>query len=479
MDPEISNKLLSFQVAHVLQLFECFKKENVVLDASDTGTGKTYCTIALCKMLNLNPFIICPKSVINTWLEVCTLFGVKIFGIANYEMLKGSKYYTEDLEAVLCPYLDKVYVDKKADFEFQLPNNVLVIFDEAHRCKNYKTITSRLLLSIKKTNRKMILLSATITDKIELFKSFGVVFGLYSKLTDYNTWMRKQLIINKVILDKKNLDDAQKNLYIINKTLFPAFGSRMKIKELGNLFPENNVMANAYYLTNHAEVDKLYNEINLALLELKDKETRAEALGKIVRARQRIELLKVPIFEDLAKEALDNGYSIAIFVNYRETMDHLCNLLNTACVINGDQTLEERQANIKEFQENKSNIIIATIQSGGVGISLHDLYGVPRMSLISPSWSAIDIKQALGRIHRAGSKTKCIQKIVYCAKTYEEKICNIIKTKLRNLSGINDGDLVGPSIPVETIDKINDKIKDESLDYKTGGKPGDVIIKLK
>ena len=28
------------------------------------------------------------------------------------------------------------------------------------------------------------------------------------------------------------------------------------------------------------------------MLELKDKETRAEALGKIIRARQRIELLK-------------------------------------------------------------------------------------------------------------------------------------------------------------------------------------------
>lgn len=94
----ISNKLLNFQVAHTLQLYESLQRENCVIDASDTGTGKTYCAVALCKLLNLEPFIICPKSVINTWVEVCEIFNVKLFGISNYEMLKSGKYYTENIE---------------------------------------------------------------------------------------------------------------------------------------------------------------------------------------------------------------------------------------------------------------------------------------------------------------------------------------------------------------------------------------------
>ena len=54
------------------------------------------------------------------------------------------------------------------------------------------------------------------------------------------------------------------------------------------------------------------------------------------------------------------------------------------------------------------------IQAGGVGVSLHDLHGGhPRMSIISPTWSGQDLKQVLGRIHRAGSKTPAIQKIVF------------------------------------------------------------------
>lgn len=482
MDEAISSKLLSFQVAHTLQLSESFNKENCILDASDTGTGKTYCAIALCKILNLRPFIICPKSVINTWTDVCDKFNVKMYGIANYEMLKSGNYYTEDFEKAECPYFDKIKVadgkvgdngkeqGAKYEYEFKLMNDTLIIFDEAHRCKNHKTSTSKLLLSAHKSNVKMILLSATIADKISLFSVFGSVFKLFDGIKKYNDWMRKQLIINKVKYANKNITDEDQKLDIINKTLFPRFGSRMKIKELGNLFPQNNIISQCYFMANFKEVDKLYDEINLAMEELKNKETRSEALGKIIRALQRIELLKVPLFVDLAEEALDNGYSVAIFVNYKETMYQLCHHLNTSCIVHGEQTLEERNANVADFQANKptAKTFISIMSAGGVGISLHDLHGDhPRMSLISPSWNGVNVKQALGRIHRAGAKTPAIQKIVYCAKTYEERICAIIKEKLKCIDAINDGDLAGPNIPIEKFNEYENKDKkDDSLTYK-------------
>ena len=112
------------------------------------------------------------------------------------------------------------------------------------------------------------------------------------------------------------------------------------------------------------------------------------------------------------------------------------------CIIKGGQTMEERDNMIKDFQSNKKKVIIVMQQAGGVGISLHDIHGGhPRMSIISPSWSGQEMRQTLGRIHRAGSKTPAIQKIVYVAKTYEEQLCKIIKQKLRNIDALNDGDL--------------------------------------
>ena len=73
----ITKKLLQYQIDHTLNLVTILKKNNSALDASDTGTGKTYCSIATCKYLNLEPIIICPKSVISSWIRVCKYFEVK------------------------------------------------------------------------------------------------------------------------------------------------------------------------------------------------------------------------------------------------------------------------------------------------------------------------------------------------------------------------------------------------------------------
>ena len=118
-------------------------------------------------------------------------------------------------------------------------------------------------------------------------------------------------------------------------------------------------------------------------------------------------------------------------------------------------------------------------QAGGVGISLHDIHGNhPRMSIISPSWSGQEMRQTLGRIHRAGSKTPAIQKIVYVAKTYEEQMCNIIKTKLRNIDALNDGDLNEYNLEKIDYEENNNVIKNDIKDdIKDDAKPKKKYVK--
>ena len=485
------NKLLPYQVPHVYQLYESFGQSSCVLDASDTGTGKTYTTIALCGLLNLKPFVICPKSVINSWINVAKEFNIEMRGISNYEKMQGCKYYTPSYEIANCPYVDKYLIapknkqndnkskndkpieskKKKKDkygFIFQLPHDTIVIIDEAHRCKNHKTINSTMLQAFRDSKTKILLLSATITDKIDCFKPFGVVFGLYDNVKKYNMWIRNKLKIKKIMIEhmkKKNknknndnhhddeyLTDGEIQTQIIHNAIFPKMGCRMKIKELGDLFPQNQVIAKCYYSEDHASVDKLYILINDALEDLKKKEMKSVALGQIVRCRMRIEMYKLPIMLDLVDDALNEGYSVAIFVNFKDSMNYLAHHLSEECsLIHGDQTLEDRDYNIENFQTNKTKVIISIIQAGGVGISLHDLYGRPRISLISPSWSGTDVVQALGRIHRAKSKSPALQRIIYIAESYEEEICKKLTGKLTVLSGINDGDLVGPRLNIEKL----------------------------
>jgi superfamily II DNA or RNA helicase len=114
---KIESKLLSYQIPHLYQLYESFQVNKCVLDASDTGTGKTYVALSLCSKLGLKPFIICPKSVIFSWMNVAKQLNVEIFGTSNYESLINSKYYTPKMEKVTCPYMDK----ENKDFIFHLP----------------------------------------------------------------------------------------------------------------------------------------------------------------------------------------------------------------------------------------------------------------------------------------------------------------------------------------------------------------------
>jgi superfamily II DNA or RNA helicase len=45
---EIRSKLLPYQIDHTDQIIKSLKSHNRCLDASDTGTGKTYTAIAVC-----------------------------------------------------------------------------------------------------------------------------------------------------------------------------------------------------------------------------------------------------------------------------------------------------------------------------------------------------------------------------------------------------------------------------------------------
>jgi superfamily II DNA or RNA helicase len=162
----------------------------------------------------------------------------------------------------------------------------------------------------------------------------------------------------------------------------------------------------------------------------------------MLRSHQKIEILKIPTFVELANDFIHNKFSVVIFVNFTQTLKTLAEMLKTDSIIYGEQSYEVRIRIIEEFQENKNKIIICNIKAGGIGISLHDIYGRhPRVSIISPTWNSIELTQALGRIHRAGGKSKSLQRIIYIADTVEEKIAEKLKLKLKNINSINNGDL--------------------------------------
>lgn len=437
IDKQISELLYDFQLFHLFNLLCAIRSNSCIVDCSDTGTGKTWTSLALCKQLGLRPIIICPKTLINNWKSICKQLDIQPLIVTNYDTIKYGNCYGNDNDIIKCEYITiaektirKRNGEEVKDYNFvwKLPKNTIIIFDEAHMCKNPKSINGKLLLSLKDVNTKILLLSATLVEQHKSFHIFGYILGLYKKITQGKNW------INGFIADDSTKLDNE--LSSLNKALFPKYGSRMRIKELGDKFPQNQILSEAYDVK-----PEFKNIINKAFKNIRNNlsGTKENMLGEIMKARHQIEICKVDILVDLAIQAVDNGLSVAIFVSFTETIQLLSKLLKTKCIVDGKT--DNRDANIEAFQKNEEHIIIVN-SSVSTGISLHDVNGRQRISLISPSLSSTELIQTLGRIHRVGALSPALQRIIYCAGTCEEIICKNLKDKLKFLSSINDNDLI-------------------------------------
>ena len=413
------------------------------------NTGKTYVACAVARELNLKIGVVCPKSVISSWKKIITKhFGMRPVFILNYESVKTGKYKNIGTWKAVSRISTREY------FEWNVPKDTLIIFDESHRLKGHGTQNSEIAIQAKKQKYHILCLSATNSiSPIEL-KTTGFILNLYKK--GYTEFLRShdcekgrfgwEFGGNKKVLQKLHGD------------LFLERGVRINKEDIEG-FPDCEIIAEAYNIdeSSEKELKEVYSDMNreLTLLSAKCKNTAEWKINSMViqlRARQKAELLKVPLFVEMAEDSISDGMSVAIFVNFSETIRALSKRLVTKCIVWGENKGTERDENIEGFQADRERVILVNVKAGGAGLSLHDLNGTyPRIALISPTPSAVDLRQALGRIHRDGAKSKALQKIIFVANTEEEDTCERVKTKLEHLDTINDGDVVVGNIFKEIL----------------------------
>lgn len=432
--PHVKKHLFQYQFLHVFNLSTAIKHNNIAIDGSATGTGKTYTAIAVCKQMNLTPIIICSKTTRSNWSMVCKIFDVDPIAVVNYELLRNCKVYNEDNKKIDADFIRKTEDGKRYKWKIKNPRRTILIFDEVHRCKNYKSQLGRLLIDAKH-QCKILMLSATLCDKLNDFSSFGYMLGLYGKLSQSKNWIKG--IIRE---DTKKICGERSNA--MADSLFPDKGSRMMIEDIGEAFPKNQISAECFDLD-----VKDIQKMNKRLSKLKKLRGEKDTLVEISDVRQEIEKLKIPIIIEEIMKYYESGRSVVVFVNFVNTLDTISEYLQKNNILHatvqGGQNAEERELNIELFQFNKNRVILCTIQSGGESISLHDTTGEhPRVSLISPSLSSIELVQALGRIYRSDTRSPCLQKIIFCADTYEERICDIIREKSELINKLTDEDLI-------------------------------------
>jgi len=396
------------------------------LDSSQTGVGKTVIASHVALEFGCPVAVVCPKIVIPHWEREFKEVGIKPIFIVNYEKLKRGGEHI-------------VKVAKKI-YRWQLPEGTLIIWDECHKCKAPFSQNSQMLVAATQAGYRNLMLSATACQDPTEMRAIGFALGLHALngskdagiKKSWFSWMmgygcRRDPWNNWVAGPISYLKDLNKSMYSRNCV-------KLLPQDLPSAFTDNQVITEPLAFSSLGDIAKFYKQhgVTPEIVEqfLEDGGASPHILVEILRARQLAEAAKVPDIIDMVTDACSEGYSVAIFVNFTDTVRTLADTLTNASVIVGGQSAIDRENNVQRFQTNQTNVIICNIAAGGVGVSLHDTVGGhPRMSLISPTFNVKDYIQTLGRVHRAGAKTPVVQRVLVASKTIEERIIAKLEQK--------------------------------------------------
>lgn len=317
-----------------------------------------------------------------------------------------------------------------------LADNILV-----SNCKARDSINAKILISAKIQNIPMILLSATAACSPLDMKAIGFCLGLFP-LKNFWGWAQAHGV--KKGRFGMEFDGNPYHLQKIHGTIFGAGkGIRLGFDDIPN-FPDCLIISEAIDFGDNNKIQGIYDEMEYEIEKLRERSKGDTSciLTEILRARQRIELLKVPTLAEMTQDLISEGYSVPIFLSFKESISSLAERLDTDCIIDGENVGDKRERNRVRFQEGRERAIVCSLLAGGECIDLDDQTGeFPRASLLNADFSPIRINQAIGRTRRSKSKTKAIVKFCYASDTIEERARQRVMEKARNIELLNEGDL--------------------------------------
>ena len=457
------------------------------VDFSITGAGKTY--VAAAAAGEYPTLVVHPKVAGSSWKRAAASLG-KSFSQVGYEMLRtggtpfgkwtnGAQRRKKFFKCQCCQRIvdmDRYFpcyvhpqgihcLETKSeqhdygDFVFH-PAVKQVIFDEVHRCNGRDSLNADMLIAAKRQRIRVLGLSATAGCSPLHFRALGYMLDLHG--LDHDTvipgrgvhpnfyrWARKYgCRKDPRFRGLKWFAGREEQLEImreIREQIIPARGIRITEKDIPG-FPECDIQSQLYDVDTPEEFNRLYAEVHEALGVLterqKDDLAPDSPLTRILRARQRIELLKVPIATEVGQDFLDKGFSLVLFVNFRQTIDEMTKRFPEARIIDGQTPGRDEAVDL--FQDNTINTLIVNSAAGGGSLSMQDLTGFsPRVGLVMPNHSATSMQQVFGRLPRDGGKSTAVYRVLLAEGTIEVNIHRALQTKLNNIEMLNDGDLSG------------------------------------
>jgi hypothetical protein len=444
-----ADKLRDYQIPAAATLIAAIRQHKFGLDASETGFGKTYTAGGVAANLGLNVAVICPANVVTKWEDTLTeVFGVDPEFVMSYEKLRAGK--TEFISRA-----DRTIRKRTTTtFTWNVVDDVLLIFDEIHLCKNSSSLNARMLrAAVINPKIRVLGLSATAVLSILNLDELGLALRLHNG--NHWDWALKNGarpgVFGGLTFSSNPGSQGEKTLKRLHSVIFPERGCRLGLKDYPDALPPNEILVQivdapeavpAWMKLAMEAVDQSEVEDQM---KADEKEMDVSAFTELLRQRQRTELLKLPFIIDRVVDDVESGKSPIVFLNYTPSIDAFMSQMPKDLRYRkmvGGLSKKDRDQRVADFQSNKAQLFVAQLQAGSASIDLHDLQGDhPRVTYICPNYDAIKLIQALGRAPRNGGKSNVLQNIVFLSTKIEKHLAKNVQAKLNNISLINDGDL--------------------------------------
>jgi hypothetical protein len=459
-----SGALLPHQMDGVLRILANWTRgSGHFLLADGTGVGKTRQMLAAAQVAAAHwrqpVILVAPdeRVIRDTYAREAAALGVELY-----------RYRGETLgpahQVLVCTYTD---VSRGV---VKLEQFATVIFDEAHLLKNDDQLSVRAEMGIRAMNRAERVLLATATPLDEPWQLWYL-----TKVLGKNP--EAALAELGIRVEYRMVNGQERRIYTVEEE---HFHPRQVQDWLERNFEEAAARGN--YLQRELQLDNIEVGLQQTPLTadqlravedvyqriLNDRVSRGMSLGHakavaLLAARSHLETYKVQAAYRMVLERLRQGRQVVVYLHRVERVDTaeqpdmrpaqvLAELLEDSLGPNtvgrlygglsGTAAQQYAVEVMQRFREGQLPVIIATPQSGGVGLSLDDIYGdAPRSVLVlTAPFGAQDAVQIAGRVSRVTTRSKAEMVFLHTGSRVDTWNLSIVLEKLRYL-----GAVIGPT----------------------------------
>ena len=463
-------KPYDFQIEDIKRMLH----DRVILNGNDMGCGKTMQSIITGESLPMKKLVICPATLRLNWEREIKMINPKAEVTILYN---DTTFKASDWTIIGYPSVAK--------FQKQLEkeNFQCIFIDEAHYCqaisssgtpdsiraKSVLRLTATAgwvypLTGTPKTNRNKNLFNILRMIRHDLAK------GQWSFI-DYGRTYCDGVKGSWGWDFEGNTNDED-----LNEKLKPRMIRHLKSEVLPNLKKQRLIIP--------VQVD--LREYHMAIAEYLEnrKSKEAEQLARLMRARKILATQKVGETIDFAKEFVDKGEKIIIVTCFTEVVKTIEKAFkgNVVKIVGGMSDAQKNSAK-EEFQTGKTQVMVANIISGGVGLTLTASH---TMIFNDYDWVVGNITQAEDRICRSGQTECCmIHYVTAKGADVEEDFVNMLTYKSDTINSAIDGGngetvdfrtLVEKSAGITRSDKVRrilsaEEVKSQETTHSTSATP--------